>query len=755
MTTARSSFKMSRAFPVYKNVLKRNIGTMIFYGALVFIFLPLQYILELAKFYEHGRAAEDLRWYLFGPAQMFNDFSIIFFTGIAMIAPVVITTTLFSYMHNKRSTDVYHALPLTRDELYIVHTAAAATVMAIPLIVNFLIVAAVSFSAPTANCGEILVEMLCWLAISFVITAVTAFAAVNSGTSFDTSIFSIGLNISVFAIYFTVIMVSEMMLYGFCYSDSIAELGFKLSPFSVIVLRQTFSSSEVYGDFSKIAQNNIDIAVWLLIGIAIFIAGMLFYRKRPSENAEMVGNMGPVQIYLRSAGTLAAGTLFGFMLCAVFEYESDMAMVIASFLGSVVVYFVGDALLSRNIRSLPKALPKALITSAGVAAAIMVIMFGGAGYETRVPSADSVESVTLRGYRGRFDSQPNITYNYSGGATYENREAIQLILDAHAAQCVSEDKIDKKAYHTAAFNVEYDLGGRQMNREYNVVCDDAYESLFALETNPEFVRKNHPLFAIDANQISKVCSQNIIGTDEKTYELTDSQKQQLLEAVKADILAQPISEDGKKGIGYLTFEIKHLPRSYYNTVSTTVVVEGGQAVEESYSESDYNYSTSTVMLTDDYSNTIAFLNKLGTDGTLENDLSTAKKAYIGVAGWQIRGMGNAVNETDLGSIESIDDDIYYMMREEGVMDEDMGYLQISTEQLMAAENELVNIIAPYSKTYIVAAVVTEDGHGNERVSGYYFAPITAFDSETVDKMLDKAVDWYGEGMIDLLRISID
>lgn len=758
MTTVRSSFKISRAFPVYKNILKRSVGTMLFYWALMFVFMPLQYILELVKYYEDNMYPLP-SWYLFGPAQMFNGFSITFFTAIALVAPVIITTALFSYMHTKRSVDVYHSLPLTRDELYVVHTAVSATVVVIPLVVNFLIVAAAACASPVKNSGAVLTEMLCWIAISLVIVAVTAFAAVNSGTSFDTAIFSVGLNISLLAIYFTIMLISELMLYGFNFSNDCAELGCKLSPFSLIALRQSYSS-----EIEPLAKTNIAIALWFLAGIAIFIAGMLFYRRRPSEDAEMVGNMGPVQIYLRSAGTLAAGTLLGFMFCAMFEYESDIATLVASFLGSIVVYFIGDALLSRSVRSLFKALPKALLTASGVAAVILVIMLGGAGYESRVPALDSVESVTLRGYRGRFDSQPNITYSYSSGVMFESEEAVQLILDAHAAQCVSEDKVDDYAYHTASLNVEYDLGGRTMSRNYNVVCDDTYKSLFALETTPEFISKNHPLFSIESNQISYVSAQNIIGTEKKTLELTDEQKQQLFEAVKADILAQPVPESGKQGLGYLTFEIKYLPRNYSYTLAygnkavseVTVITEGSShTYSENLSDSEYNYSDSTVLLTDDYTNTIAFLKELGAADILKNDISAVKKAYIGVAGWQIDGMGNAVNETHIDCISSIDDDIYYMLREEGVMADDLAYTQISGEQLSAAEDKLLNIIAPYNDTYIVVAVVNENQHGNEEISGYYFAPITAFDNDTVDKMLENSREWYGERMIERLRLSID
>lgn len=750
MITARSSFKISRALPVYKNLLKRSIGTMVFYGALMFIFLPLQYIMELAKYYEHNMVPMP-RWNLMGPAQMYNEVSLLFFIMIAVMAPVIVTTGCFSYMHNKRSTDVYHALPLTRDELYVVHSAVSATVICIPLIVNFSIVALASMASPAKNAGAIMTELLCWIAVTLVMVAITAFAAVESGTSFDTAIFSIGLNVSLIAVYFTVLMIGEMMLYGFSLSEPAAEFGYKLSPVAVIIARQGINDLFGY-ETGVLAGNNIAVMLWLLAGIGIFIAGMMIYRKRPSENAEMVGNMSFVQVYLRSAGTLVVGTMLGAMFCGVFEYEGDTAMLIATFIGSVITYFIGDALLSRNIRALPKALPKAVITSAGVAAIMLVMIFGGLGYESRVPAADSVEKITLRYYQGRFENQPNINYRYRDGNVFESREAVQLILDAHAAQCKAEDTTDDMAYHQTSLNIEYDLKNGEMHRAYNGVCFETYDALLKLESDPEFITKNHPIYKITSDQIDKVAVYNAIGTRNKQLTLSEQQKQQLLEAVQADLLTQPASEfeGGTKAQGYLSIEIKYLPKSYYNDDGAYVIVEEST---RGVDEKEYRYTTSEILITDSYKNTIALLKNAGASDCLENDFSEVKYGFIGVAGYQISGMGNAVCETNWNDIGVLDDDIFYHQREYGVFDdENWGYIHITAEQLKAAENQLSSIITPYRESHIIVATVIEKD-GKEQIGGYYFAPLSAFDMETIDRMLENAEQCYGVEMVERLRVA--
>ena len=130
MTTAKSSFNMARFLPVYKNLLHRNRGSALFYGVLGFLFFSLQYLLSFLEYLRYPYPENALRTFeLIGPANVYNGFAVVFFTGMSLIVPVVMATNLFGYMQNKRSVDVYHALPLTRSELYLATSAAGITLI--------------------------------------------------------------------------------------------------------------------------------------------------------------------------------------------------------------------------------------------------------------------------------------------------------------------------------------------------------------------------------------------------------------------------------------------------------------------------------------------------------------------------------------------------------------------------------------------------------------------------------------------------
>lgn len=755
MTTAKSSFKLGRVMPVYKNLMKRNIGSMVFYGALIFVFFTLQYMFEIAKFY---REPDIVRrsWDMIGPSQAFNGFSVSFFVMIAIVAPIVIATDMFGYMQNRRSVDVYHSLPLTRCELYAAHTAAALTCACVPVAVNFLIVAAASFGSPVKNAGAILAEMLCWVAISMVLVALTAFAAVSVGTVFDTAIFSIGLNISLAAVYITVLMMGEMLLYGFALDERKMQLVYKLSPVSLIIGRQTVDINRLSG-LEFLAENNIAVAVWTVVGILLLLAGALIYKKRPSERAETVGNMNAMQVFLRSAGTFVVGTMLGAMFCGVFELENEMILVAAVMAGSVITYFVGDALLSRNIKALPKALPKAVITSLGVTAVMAAMIMGGLGYEGRVPAANNVEAVNIKWYQGRFKNEPNLTSSRSEGIMLQSPEAVELIINAHKEQSMAEKTTDRDAYFQTSLNLAYDLkDGSRMLRSYNGVCNETYDVLFKLESQPEFIKANHPIYRISDDMIDGVNVYNALGTEHKALQLDAAQKAKLADALRVDMLAQPAGEfdSSTKALGYVRLEIKYPEQKYYDP---DVIVRTNGMREETAMQTvagefedgrGYRVTTSEVLITESYKNTIDFLKSVGAENCLKNDFSKVEEAYVGIVGYQISGMGNAVNQTRWDDISMFDDEIFYHEREKDYefYEDEFAYIKLDAAGFKKLEGSLSSIIAPYRDNYVVVAAVTEQ-NGQKAITGYYFAPISAFDGDMQEKIIEAAGNCYGDGMV--------
>ena len=118
MTIARSSFSVSRILPFYRNLLRRYRGSAFFYGALGFISLPVQYLLAILQNRGNPMDTDWISWTFTGPAMIYNGFAAFFFTALMLVAPLIMAANLFSYLHSKRAVDVYHALPLTRAELY-------------------------------------------------------------------------------------------------------------------------------------------------------------------------------------------------------------------------------------------------------------------------------------------------------------------------------------------------------------------------------------------------------------------------------------------------------------------------------------------------------------------------------------------------------------------------------------------------------------------------------------------------------------
>ncbi len=73
MITRESSFSKPRFLSFYRSTLRRFRGFAFFYGALGFVFLPLQYILNLLD-----RGGADALRNLIGPAQVYNVVSVFF-----------------------------------------------------------------------------------------------------------------------------------------------------------------------------------------------------------------------------------------------------------------------------------------------------------------------------------------------------------------------------------------------------------------------------------------------------------------------------------------------------------------------------------------------------------------------------------------------------------------------------------------------------------------------------------------------------
>ncbi|MEG2144068.1 MAG: hypothetical protein RRY40_01925, partial [Oscillospiraceae bacterium] len=317
MTTATSSFNLTRFLRCYKDTLWRNKNNGIIYFILSFIALPLQYIMTLSTMLT--RQDVDFSNYLQGVANCYTDSSMVMFTALTLGVSVLIPMQMLSYMHNKRSVDVYHSLPFSRSELLGANISAGLTFIIVPILINFSIVAVISAGQPFGMPMETIIEALYWCVSVLATFSLVVLISTMVGTLFDTFIFSALMDFSWLIFYGIFIFLSEGFLAGF---DSQSFLLFDdfyyLSPSLFWLGRLSFNPR--YGNLNHLIFCNL---AWIVISILFLALAFLVYQRRDSEKAESSTDKGPLSIYARIVGTFGGGLLLGLLFSATLNMYNE------------------------------------------------------------------------------------------------------------------------------------------------------------------------------------------------------------------------------------------------------------------------------------------------------------------------------------------------------------------------------------------------------------------------------------------------
>ncbi|HIT18880.1 MAG TPA: ABC transporter permease [Candidatus Fimivivens faecavium] len=745
MTTAKSSFSFGRFWPIYCNTLRRYRSAGIFYTILGFIFLPLQYLLTLIQY--GYRENFNLSGILGGPAHTYNLFSGMFFTGMTLVVSFVLAVNLFSFLHSKRAVDVYHSLPVTRTELLLAAEAAGVTILWLGILLNFIFVALIGAAYGYAGLvPAILLEALAWMACSFVIFTITVFAAVNVGTVFDTWICSLALNGAVSVMYLIMALMCAGFLYGFNANDeSVILFAYKLSPVSVIIGRQMMSFDRMNrgADVWYFVENNWAVLIWFLIGIGVLALSVWAYRKRKSEAAESVGTFGPVQIFVRIAATFIGGYALGMLLVGVFSIQNDFAVAALVFAGAVIVYLIFDAVLSRNLKTIVRAIPVSLVFAVLTGGSVLAITTGGFGFETRVPSLENVQSATID-YRGRYSDevlyQSGEGYERAYEITLQDPETIAAVLALHQEQVdqhLRGDDEDQSWNALLRYELSYQLkDGSKMERRYTAhINDTLISALVDLELSPEYLEKAHPVFWMDASKIDELSVRSVIADDWTYRRLTESQYEELLAALQEDMRSQPKEElisAGAPALGYLQLSFE----------DPGAVQQPGNRV----------LARSEVLVTESFRNTLSMLEELGLGDAMRPDYEKAEKVYAGISNMFAYSNGAAVHQAKSYSLYDLEYEIFVDGARAGEEMPFGSFFECSEEEY-AELRPYFRSSLPINAPMVVVAVQTQESAGDE-LSGYFVCDFRELPDELEKKLLAYAEEVYGQWMVEWYYHSI-
>lgn len=469
------------------SLVRRNLALSALIFGVGFVCMPLQFL--LTAILNSGANQAGSMNPVFGLGGLYTASSLFLMPVLWVACAAVAGLMQISYMHNRRAVDVYHALPLTRPQLLCAEYLSAFLAVAVPMAANYLLTLILSFvrcsrfeDAEFAP-GAALLGLCLWLVSLAGMLSVCFLVSTQTGSVFDTLIFTGVLLAAPLFLALVHIMMCNAFLYGFAGGINY-KLFLRLSPLTLGAM-DSLGSVVAFDDFSQ--ASGITCFVWALASAVLLAAACRLYTRRPSERAESPSRTGLLALLIRVLAMLILCPVGGYVFAVSAADEPTIQLVL---LGTVLCGLLGflilEAVLNRGTKGLLKTFPLGVCLTALVTAYMAALCTGGLGYETWQPGAESIESVIVN-YRGQFEYADHLAYesdtqyvNYTGNVELHSAQAIESVLRLQADAVADHREsgrlransyfTDPDGLATKSLYITYTLkNGKGIQRGYNTV----------------------------------------------------------------------------------------------------------------------------------------------------------------------------------------------------------------------------------------------------------------------------------------------
>ncbi|WP_312693836.1 hypothetical protein [Caproiciproducens sp.] len=570
MTSTTSLIRRRKEFrETYLWSLKKNRGMMALMALLLFMALPMILMTIMANARNNTKEIYTSDMWTQTYMQSFRSLIPILAIPITLIFVVVLSVFLFSYMHQKRSVDLFHALPVGRSPMLLGRLLAGLTALFAPILLNFAITLAVGMSYPVEmnTCWAPILTYLLWLMlVSAAALFFCAFMAVCTGTTVDMILSILGVNAAYPLLIFLSDNFARLLLPG---------LATDLNPNSIILTAiAPFAAAFMpfFGDGGRIsgATQNVGTAFfiwWILFALVLLAVTVILYKRRSSECAESSFAFPIPKNVICFMITAVTGLGFGLILRG--SGENAANFFIGLIAGSLAAHIVTEAIYSRGFKQLRKSFAGYGIFAAVFLVAYAILATGGFGYDTRIPNAADVASVSIDGesYDGN-----NTVYRTDGSRlaqitpTLTEAKNIEQTIDVHK-KVIEENK---KSYpysiqmsNGITYNLSYHLkNGKVLKRAYSVPYQDTKDGGYTTVFTPltelkEYRESGNLLFYVEPEYIKSVDVNTRNNGDGLTVAPDLNTKKRLLEAMRQDSLNGTIDSNKVDTTVSISIEYKH------------------------------------------------------------------------------------------------------------------------------------------------------------------------------------------------------
>ncbi len=404
---------------------------------------------------------------------------------------IVTGMALHNYLFNAKNTNMIHALPVNRGELFGTNLASGLCFLFVPQILAFVVSVLVCLTYHVAHVQYLGSWLLVMMGTAFAIYSIVVFCAMITGQLFALPFIVIALNFAYLLFWWMDALLMEIMGYGMLIAPELDGAGLNLiswlSPMYCLDSHVYFTpeySAKANGDilYTGFSLHGAGVlAVYAGAGILFLAAAYLIYRKRQLEQAGELFTTAPARLLFR----WGCGFFFGYFI-AMFAIEileavqipwNLFVMLVFVLLFGWMFYLFAEMLVRKNFR----VFKKRMLVESGIFLVFLLLTFGGMKLQAHmqeqyVPDADEIASASI---------SDQIEVRCSGGDA-------EKVLEFHREILKNKEKFQNLSWEQLTDDVwvNYTLkNGKRIERVYTIPVEGEdsglYQKLIAMELEPE------------------------------------------------------------------------------------------------------------------------------------------------------------------------------------------------------------------------------------------------------------------------------
>ena len=605
--------------------------------------------------------------------QYFSDGFEYLISFFMVLYAVFIAISLFSFMINKNSTNVFFSLGISREKLFAAKYLAGAVLMVYPPFVALLlaVILNISFYGPSlalwVSATYFVIKLSSAMLLSFTLMI---FVMTQLGSIFESIVYFVVLLLSPLLLseafstflgtlvygspYYSDTMIFNQTMYMHDYQPiNFVFRFFDFSKYVFPVASDCFSNCGAYVKVKPDCNDYIqpqfkwEIVFLIFIAVLAIITGILF-SKRKTEKAGFMGSSP----FLLGYSVISVGAF----LTSVFLFDFEPLNIPFNMLfktillGALIMtlgYLVVSIIFVRSFKGIKKRLPHLFIEIGVFVVLILGIFVFGNAQMKRLPEAERVKSAAvsvlpygsnygLYGEYKFYDDKLRVenlltTYIETTFLTdgFKEKQEIETILKVNEKLKTPGGADTRRAEVRIIYNLK---NGKQVSRKYHVATNEIWQELAVL-TNTETYRKTF------CENISNQHSGYIPYSEENTlvslispnfaratavYGLSNQETSKiLLNAIIKDIKQGNYSfiYGDKKPLGYIVFGYRDNPLPNKSDFKADINLLESNDYKSFWSDSRF------IVLTEEMENTLDFLSKTGYMLYFKEEILPVRIAY--------------------------------------------------------------------------------------------------------------------------------